>query len=65
VTVIKKNDMGRVCGMYGGRRGAYKVSVGRPDGKRLLEDPGINRRILRWIFKKWMWRHGLDCSGSG
>jgi len=32
----------------------------------LLDDPGIDGRIiLRWIFRKWDWGHGLDRSGSG
>jgi hypothetical protein len=26
-----------------------------------LEHPGLGRRIiLRWIFRKLIWRHGLD-----
>jgi hypothetical protein len=37
----------------GDRRGAYRVLVGRPDGKNHLEDLGVDGRILKWIFKKW------------
>jgi len=33
---IKKNEMGTACGKYGGQRGAYRVLLGRPEGKRLL-----------------------------
>jgi hypothetical protein len=33
------NEMGWVCGMCGGRRGAYKVMVVRPDGKKPLVRP--------------------------
>jgi hypothetical protein len=25
-----------------------------------LEDPGIDRIILKSIFSKWVWGHGLD-----
>jgi hypothetical protein len=36
------------------RRGAYKILVGRPDGKNHLRDLGIDGRILlKWIFRKW------------
>jgi hypothetical protein len=43
-------------------RGAYRVLVGRPEGRRSLENPGIDGRIiLKWIFKKWDGGgHGLD-----
>jgi len=28
--------------------------VGKPEGKRPLEDPGLDGRIiLRWVFRKW------------
>jgi hypothetical protein len=35
-------------------RGAYRILVGRPEGRKHLEDPGVDRRIiLKWILKKW------------
>jgi len=37
----------------GERRRVYWVLVGKPEGKRPLEDPGVDGRILRWIFRKW------------
>ena len=40
-----------------GRRGVYRVLVGKPEGKRPRgrpDDPGVDGRIIfRWIFKKW------------
>jgi hypothetical protein len=36
------------------RRGAYRVLVGKPEGKSHLEDPGVDRRIiLNFIFRKY------------
>jgi hypothetical protein len=38
----------------GERRGAYRVLVGKPGGKRLLGKPGIDGKIiLKWFFGKW------------
>jgi hypothetical protein len=31
--------MNRVCSTYGVRRGAYRVLVGKPEGRRTLERP--------------------------
>ena len=36
----------------GERRAAYRVLVGKPEGKSNLEDPGVDGRIiLKWILK--------------
>jgi hypothetical protein len=43
---IGKNEMGGTCSTYGERRGVYKVSVGKREGKRL---PGKHMR--RWGVK--------------
>ena len=43
-----------VVACVGERRDAYRVLVGKPEGKNHLEDPGIDGRIiLRLIFRKW------------
>jgi hypothetical protein len=66
--VIKSRKMkwvGHVARMGEGR-GVYRILVGKPDGKRPLEDPGVDGRIkLRWILRKWDVGYGLDWTGSG
>jgi len=37
----------------GERKGVCRVLVGKPEGKNHLEDPDIDGRILRWIFRRW------------
>ena len=32
---------------------AHRVWVEKPERKRHLEDPDVDGRILRWIFRKW------------
>jgi hypothetical protein len=35
-------------------RGAYRILVGKPEGRNHLEDPGVDgMTILKWISKKW------------
>ena len=56
VRMIKSRRMrwaGHVACM-GERRDVCRVLVGKPEGKRPLEDPGVcGRIILRWFFRKW------------
>ena len=50
--------MGRTCGTYGERRGAYRVLVVKPEGRRLLERP---RR--RWEDNIKMGLQEVGCGG--
>jgi hypothetical protein len=37
----------------GEMRNSYKISIGKPEGKRPLEKPGVDGRIiLKWILGK-------------
>ena len=64
---VKKTEIGRTCSTYRARRGAYRVLVGKPEGRRPLE-----RTRRRWEdnikmdLREVGWgRHRLDRSGSG
>jgi hypothetical protein len=46
--------MGGACSIYGEKRCAYRVLVRTPEGKRPMEDAGVEMRIiLKWIFRNW------------
>ena len=46
--------MGGACGTMEDRRGAYRVVVGKPEGKNQLDDSGVDGRIiLKFVFKKY------------
>jgi len=50
---IKKIEMFWVCARVLDRKCAYKVLVGRPEGKNKLEDLSVDDLIiLKWTFKK-------------
>ena len=51
---IEKNEMGWACGANGWGEEVYRVLVGKPEGKRLLENLGVDWCIiLRWISRRW------------
>jgi hypothetical protein len=58
---IEKNEMSEECGTYGERRGAYRILVGRPEGRRPLGRP--RRRWegnIKMDLQEVGWGHGLD-----
>jgi hypothetical protein len=45
----------------GEERNAYRVLVGRPEGKRPLGRPRRKwEDNIEWVFRKWDLRHELD-----
>jgi hypothetical protein len=53
VDKIEKNEMGGHATRMGERRGAYRILVGKSEGRNHLENPGIDGRIiLKWILEK-------------
>jgi hypothetical protein len=40
----------------GEKRDSYRILVGKTEGKKSLENPGVNRLfLLKWNFRKWDW----------
>jgi hypothetical protein len=53
------------CSTYGRQEGAYRVVVGKTEGKRPLGKPSRRwRTILKWILRSGVGGRGLDGSGS-
>jgi hypothetical protein len=44
----------------GERRGAYRILVGKPEGKRPFVRPERIWDDNIWIFKKWYVGHGVE-----
>jgi hypothetical protein len=52
--------MGRAFSTNGEKRNAYRILVGKPEGKRQLGRPRCRWRIiLEWILERMVW-YGLD-----
>jgi hypothetical protein len=59
---IKKNERDGTCSTYGGRKGAYRILVGRPEGKRTLARPRfrwedyikMNLEEVGWVGMDWI-----------
>jgi hypothetical protein len=50
---VKEDEMGRTCSTNGEKRNAYRISVGKPEGKRPLGRPRRRGRIiLEWMLKR-------------
>jgi hypothetical protein len=65
ITSRRLRWVGHVARM-GERRGAYRVLMGKPEGRRPLGRPRrMWRKILKWIFERLDGGHRLDRSGSG
>jgi hypothetical protein len=57
---VKEDEMGGACSTNGEKRNAYRILVGKPEGKRLLERP--RRRCednIKMDLRKIGWR-GID-----
>jgi hypothetical protein len=53
--------MGGACSRYGWRRDVYtEFWWGNLEGRDHVEVSGVDGRIIRWIFMKWVWRKELD-----
>jgi hypothetical protein len=51
-----QNSLTTIAGL---RRDAYRILVGKSEGKRPLGRPGCRREVnIKWIFKKW--NGGMD-----
>jgi hypothetical protein len=50
---VKDDEMGRACSTHGDNMNAYRILVGKPKGKRLLERLIVGgRTVLKWISQK-------------
>jgi hypothetical protein len=44
--ITEKKEMGGACSTYWEGKGVHRVLVEKPEGKRPLEDPGVDGRIV-------------------
>jgi hypothetical protein len=57
----QKTEMGSHEARMRKKRSAYKILVGKPEGRRQLEARSVDESIiLKWILETWGGGHGLD-----
>jgi hypothetical protein len=62
IRMIKSRRMGRACSMNGENRNDYRIFVGKPEGKRLIErsrsrwedNIKMNPRAIGWGCMNWI-----------
>jgi hypothetical protein len=66
VPVIKSRRWRGMYHVWGRGAGCTGLEWGNLREREHLGEPGVDeRKILRWIFRMWDVRHGLDRAGSG
>jgi rubrerythrin len=60
IRVIKSRRMRLVGYIARMEKGAYRVLVGKPEGKKPHGDPGVDGWVLKWICKECGEGRGLD-----
>jgi hypothetical protein len=61
---VKKTEIGRTCSTYGESKGAYRVLVGKPEGRR--PRGRLRRRWednIKMNLREVGWKHGVGGSG--
>jgi hypothetical protein len=61
IIITEKNEMGGACSTYEGKRSAYRIFVGRPEGRRPLGRP--RRRWqdnIKMGLQDVRWGHRLE-----
>jgi hypothetical protein len=53
IYLVKEDEMGRACIANVAKRNAYRIFVGKPEGKRALERLDVGGRIIiEWILER-------------
>jgi hypothetical protein len=57
---VKDDEIGRACSKHSENRIAYRILVGKPEGKTRLGTPRSGIIILKWILDSMEWNGLID-----